>query len=78
MSKLWSIVNKIKLEQIYKNAIYLTALIIINVAIGAVAWLLVGRHFLSEIYWLACFMGYPAVFVGFFGGSIYLYNHEFE
>ena len=27
--------------------------------------------------WLFCFIGYPAVFMGLFGGGIYLYNHEF-
>lgn len=38
----------------------------------------VGRLFLPGIDWLICFMGYPAMFIGLLGGTLYLYNHEFE
>lgn len=77
MKRLWNAINETKISKATKNKLYLGALIAINVLIGGGAWLLLGRLILPGIDWLLCFMGYPAIFIGFFGGILYLYNHEF-
>lgn len=77
MKRLWYAINETKISKATKNKLYLGVLIAINVLIGGGAWLLLGRLILPEIDWLLCFMGYPAIFIGFFGGILYLYNHEF-
>ncbi len=78
MKALWTYINGLKTMKSRKNRLYVTSLVLINTLIGAAAWLLLGRLFLPAIEWLLCFMGYPAVLVGLFGGLMYLYNHEFE
>ena len=77
MERLWNAINETKISKATKNKLYLGVLIAINVLIGGGAWLLLGRLILPGIDWLLCFMGYPAIFIGFFGGILYLYNHEF-
>lgn len=77
MKRLWNAINETKISKATKNTLYLGVLIAINVLIGGGAWLLLGRLVLPGIDWLLCFMGYPAIFIGFFGGILYLYNYEF-
>ena len=77
MKRLWNAINETKISKATKNKLYLGVLIAISVLIGGGAWLLLGRLVLPGIDWLLCFMGYPAIFIGFFGGILYLYNHEF-
>ena len=77
MKRLWNAIKETKISKATKNKLYLGVLIAINVLIGGGAWLLLGRLILPGIDWLLCFMGYPAIFIGFFGGILYLYNHEF-
>lgn len=78
MKRLWTVINELKVKKQVKYRLYLSLLILVNIAVGGAIWLLLGRLILPEIEWLICFMGYPAVFVGFFGGVFYLANHEFE
>ena len=77
MKRLWNVINEMKIKKEIKIKLYLGVLIAINIVMGGVAWLLFGRLVLPRIEWLICFMGYPAMFIGLFGGLIYLYNHEF-
>lgn len=77
MKKLWNFVNELDVKRDVKTGLFLWILIIANICIGAVSWLLFGRILLPEIVWLLCFIGYPAIFVGFFGGILYIYYHEF-
>lgn len=78
MKMIWKWINSLKIMKNNKTRLFLWIQILINLAIGAALWLIVGRHFFPGIDWLICFMGYPAVFIGLFGGILYLYNHEFE
>ncbi|MBR1857385.1 MAG: hypothetical protein IJ803_10000 [Oribacterium sp.] len=78
MKRLWNVVNGLDSRSDVKTKIFLWIWVLANIGIGAGLWLLFGRLFLPEIEWLFCFMGYPAIFIGFFGGILYLYNHEFS
>ena len=40
--------------------------------IGFIVWLIVSRRYFNTIEWAICFVGYPGMFIGFFGGIIYL------
>ena len=74
---LWMTISKMEINNATKNKLFLGAMIIVNILIGGVLWLILGRLIFVGIDWFICFMGYPAIFVGFFGGILYLYNHEF-
>ena len=78
MSKIWSFINGLNVKKNHKNTMFIWISIILYGLIGGVVWGLIGRFILSEISWLLCFIGYPAVFLGMFGGVIYLYTHEFS
>ena len=78
MKTLWNMVNQIHIKNTWKNNLFLVLFILINMVLGACAWLLLGRLILPGTDWLLCFMGYPAIFVGLFGGVIYLYRNQFE
>ncbi len=77
MQKLWNVVNSLDTKSDVKSTLFLLILVVINLGIGAGVWLLSRIIFLTGIDWLICFMGYPGIFIGLFGGVIYLYNHEF-
>ncbi len=77
MKKLWDVVNGLDIKSNVKTTIFLCIWIVVNIGIGAGVWILFGRLFFPEIEWLFCFMGYPAIVIGLFGGILYLYNHEF-
>ena len=77
MKTLWNMVNQIDVKNTWKNNLFLVLFILINMVLGACAWLLLGRLILPGTDWLLCVMGYPAVFVGLFGGVIYLYRNQF-
>lgn len=77
MKTLWNMVNQIHIKNTWKYNLFLLLFIIINLMLGACVWLLLGRLILPGTDWLLCFMGYPAIFVGLFGGVIYLYRNQF-
>ena len=77
MKQLWNVINGFDARKDAKTRLFLWLLVVANILIGAGLWIWIGRIFLPGIEWLICFMGYPAMFIGLFGGLIYLYNHEF-
>ncbi|MCR5773419.1 MAG: hypothetical protein K6G87_19530 [Butyrivibrio sp.] len=77
MNIIWNKVNELNTSIYLKNRLYLGVRILVNLIIGAFLWVAIGRFFLQGYMWLFCFMGYPAIFTGFYGGMIYLFNHEF-
>ena len=77
MKQLWNVINGLEARKDVKAKVFLWLLAVANILIGAGLWLLIGRIFLPGTEWLICFMGCPAIFIGFFGGILYLYNHEF-
>jgi hypothetical protein len=78
MKQLWNVVNGLDVRKDSKARVFLWLLAVANILIGAGLWLLIGRIFLPGTEWLICFMGYPAIFIGFLGGLLYLCNHEFK
>lgn len=78
MKMIWKLVNPINVTVSVKIRLFLFMMIAANSVAGALAWAILGRIILSGTSWFICFIGYPAIFVGFFGGALYLYNHEFK
>lgn len=77
MKRTWQKINSYMFKKDTKNRLFLLIQILWSGVLGAIAWGVIGRLFLPGMDWLLCFIGYPAIFVGFFGGILYLYNHEF-
>ncbi|MCR5747622.1 MAG: hypothetical protein K6G03_07925 [Lachnospiraceae bacterium] len=74
MYAIWNIVGSLRLKNAVKKKLFVLIMVFINILAGALVWYLAGRIFLPQTEWLLCFMGYPAFFIGFFGGNIFLYN----
>ncbi len=77
MERLWTKINDLNIDADRKNAVYLCILILANALLGAVVWGLAGRLILPGAEQLICFMAYPGIFAGLFGGALYLFKHEF-
>ena len=76
MSRIWTMVNAWNMEKEVKTNCFLLILCLMSALAGLFIWLVFGRILWGEVKYLLCFVGYPMVFVGFFVGVIYLYNHE--
>lgn len=77
MKLIWNVVNKLKVSVRCKNGLFLLLCAVALGIIGALLWCIIGQFVYLESLMLIVFAGYPAVFGGYFGGSFYLYNHEF-
>ena len=78
MKRIWRYVNEYNLSSDDKTKLYIALQIMKYTIIGGLIWLVIGRFYLPELAWLLCFMGYPAVTLGWFGSTLYIYNHEFD
>ena len=67
---IWSFVNKNDWSNNKKSFFYLASLIVIYALIGAALWFVIGRVLLTDAIYLFCFISYPAVIFGLFGGII--------
>ncbi len=77
MNILWKMIGGLNMSRRSKNRFFVLAVMLLSVLGGLALYFLIGRHFLPGTEWLLCFAGYPAVFIGFFGGNMYLYSHRF-
>lgn len=78
MKAIWSRINCLEIKVSKKNRIFIAVMVLLCMLLGGGIWILAGRFLFPQAEWFLCFMGYPAVLVGFFGGVLYLYNHEFD
>jgi len=78
MKYLWNAINKLGIRRKAKNTLFIWSVITIGILLGTLAWITVGRLYLPGFEWLFCFMGYPAMILGYFAGVVYIYNHEFK
>lgn len=77
MNKIWTLVDGSGVDVKMKNKLHIALATILSSLCGLVIWFVVGRLFLKDVSWMLCFIGYPGVFLGFFGSIVYLYNREF-
>lgn len=77
MKSVWNYINNLNLDTERKNKLFLFLNTLISGLLGAFLWVPVHFFALRTIEWLICFVGYAAVFIGFFDGIIYLGNHSF-
>ena len=78
MGAIWNRINNFNINDTAKNKLFIALVSVLYGIAGGLIWLTVGKVFLPEIYWGLCFIGYPVVLGGIFGGILYLYNHEFN
>ncbi len=77
MKTIWKLINSLDVKSGTKNLLFLVLSTIGCALLGAVFWLLTGSWFLPDKIWFICFSGYSAVFIGYLGGIIYLFKHDF-
>lgn len=51
--------------------------IVYNGFLGYIAWLIIGRQlFDNNLNWMLCFIGYPALLIGFISGILHVFKYE--
>lgn len=75
MNALWKLINKSKAKREIKNMVFLFLLFAFWGLLGFAVWQIVRLFALNSISWAICFVGYPAYFIGFLGGVLYLWRH---
>lgn len=76
MKKIWNTVKTLRLKNEYKNKLFILLSVVEYCLIGGLIWLVLGKIYFPGISWLLCFIGYPGIFIGFFGSILYLYRHD--
>lgn len=78
MSKIfWNQVQKLDVRKETRYGLFLALNSIFYALIGYVVWLIIGSQLFSNSWvWRLCFIGYPAILLGFLGGLLYIYSHE--
>ena len=72
MEDLWNYCKVKDWNEKRKVRSFLTMNTLIFAVMGLLAWTAVRLFAFNSIEWMLCFIGYPAVILGIFGGSIYL------
>ena len=73
---IWKILDQKAWNPIRKQKVFLVCSMLIFCLLGGAVWGLVGRWFVPDITGLLCFVGYPGIFLGFFGGILYLWRQD--
>lgn len=74
MKKIWKLIDSLKFDKKTKNKMFIIIMSILNALIGYLLSCLVPIGLSNSI----CIIGYFALFVGFYGSILYLYNHDFK
>ena len=72
---IWNYVNKLNLKPKTRQRLFLAAVSLLWGLVGALLWVLLGsKIFPGRIDWMLCFIGYPAVILGFLSGIYYIFK----
>ena len=78
MKAVWLLLNQLPVCADVKSRLFISTTTLFFAITGLVCWLLFGHFLAGGLCSLLCFIGYPAVCAGLFGGIFYLFNHAFE
>ena len=78
MKAVWLLLNQLPVCADVKSRLFISTTTLFFAITGLVCWLLFGHLLAGGLGSLLCFIGYPAVCAGLFGGIFYLFNHAFE
>lgn len=78
MTRLWNLIDNRKLSDEGKIRVFFFLNCLVYCVIGLLVWLVLSRLVISinTLEWALCFSIYPAFFVGYIGGFIYLSRKE--
>lgn len=72
---IWNMINKLSFERKIKHSLFLVTTIVIFALLGTLMWFLFGRRIFGDnIHWLICFIGYPALILGYFLAVLALFK----
>ena len=72
---IWKYVSKLDMKQRHKQNLFLAICAFIFAIVGAVVWFTVGDDLLGDsLKWMACFIGFPSVILGFLCGVFALFK----
>lgn len=71
---IWCFVEALVHSNRKRKTIFLLSSSIVFAILGLLVWFVAHFFVLDDITWMLCFMGYPAMFLGYLGGVLYLWN----
>ena len=72
---IWNQIKKTQVARKTKQRIFIAVNVVLYMLLGIVAWYLFGvKRFSGSIRWFPCFVGYPAVLLGFAGSIFALFK----
>lgn len=76
MKTIWNYLNKRNLSTRKKTRIFLLCTTLFFSLTGLLVWFFLHFFVLATLSWAVCFMGYPGLFLGLWGGILFLYRQE--
>ena len=73
MKLLWNAVNRLPVSKSLKHTLFLLLNTLLFGLLGFLVWLIVRTNALDTLTHMILFIGYPAMFLGFYGGIITLF-----
>ena len=73
MKLLWNAVNRLPVSKSLKHTLFLLLNTLLFGLLGFLVWLIVRTDALDTLTNMTLFIGYPAMFLGFYGGIITLF-----
>ena len=72
---IWKYISSLELGRKQKQRVFIIINLLLYACLGIMAWNLFGlKTFNGDIVWFICFVGYPAVLLGFAGSIFALFK----
>lgn len=72
MEKLWNWVDSKQISEDSKNRLFLLLNCLKYGFLGYVVWVVISFVAFNNVIWAICFTGYSGLFIGYFGGILFL------
>lgn len=76
MAWLWNQIDQLHFDIKQKRNLFLMINTVFAAIVGLLLWCIVRNFCLPTLDWAICFAGYPGMFWGLLGGTIFLGNHS--
>ncbi len=78
MKNIFNKIDSLNIEFKYKVNMFLSFTVVVSALLGILFWYLIHFFIFKDSSWAFCFVVYPGFFLGFIGGALYLFKHDFK
>lgn len=76
MSTIWNKIESFNISNRHKTYMFISLTVALSSLLGFMVWYPLHFYMLKEFTWMLCFIGYFGFFIGFIGGTLFLYNND--